>query len=1113
MAALDLAAWLRSVGLERYEATFRANDVDADVLPELNDADLEQLGVSLGHRRKLLKAIADLGAGATGRPEPPPMAPEVEGERRHVTVLFCDLAGYTRLTRELGAEAVHDIADRFFGVTDGLIERFGGAIDKHIGDCVMAVFGAPVAHGNDPERAARAALAIQGAMPDLSRECGCDLDVHIGIASGQVVASRGAGHRTYTITGDSVNLASRLTDAAAPGVILISDAVHQMLRPRFACTEAHTLAVKGLAEPVRAWRLIGVGEAARENRPFVGRRAELAQFQGVLGACREAGTGQAVVIRGEAGIGKTRVVEEFQTMAGAAGFACHIALVLDFGAGIGEDAIRALVRSLLGLTMSSDAAAAQVAVERALADDLVSGDQRVYLNDLLDLPQPTALGALYDAMDSATRNRGNQATAGQLVRAAAERQPLLLVVEDVHWADRLTLDSLATLTRTVAECPALLVMTSRIEGDPLDRGWRAQAAGSPLMTIDLGPLRPKEATALAGAYLDASAEFARRCIERAAGNPLFLEHLLRHAESISAAGVPGSVQSLVQARMDQLAPADKQALQAAAILGQRFALDPLCHLIENPGYACAALVQRFLVRPVGDDFLFAHALIRDAVYDSLLKARRGELHRRAAAWFAGRDLVLRAEHLDRAEDPEAPQAYLEAARAQARDYRYERACALTGRGLALAVDPADRFALTCLQGDILHDLGAMAESRAAYEGALEAAADDRQRAAAWIGLAAVKRVTEDLDGAFADLDRAQIAAEAQSLAVERARIHFLRGNLHFPRGNIEGCLAEHQKSLELARAAGSAELEANALGGLGDAEYVRGRMLTARGYFERCIEVCREHGFGRIEVASLPMAAITRLYAGELTGAYEDALAAVAAAERVGHHRAAIIAHHIVFVAASSRGDLGIARHHIDRAIAIARQLGARRFEAEGLCFLAAIQLAEGHPVEAVASVRQALAISRTTGMSYYGPAILGGLARATDDPAERRAALDEGERLLAAGSVSHNYFWFCQEAIDTALAEHNWDAVEHYARMLADYTRPEPLPWTDFVIARGRALAAAGRGDPDAIRDLHAVRDQAQTMGWLSAIPALDAALTVTSSEAGSSAGDRGFYSGRQAS
>src|SRR5262245_41886325 len=389
-----------------------------------NEAEAKYCG-GCGHRLGAAEASPTAKA-----PAPRPAA--AEGERRQVTVLFCDRAGSTRPTHELGAEAVHDMTDRFFSLVDGLIERFGGTIDKHIGDCAMAVFGAPVAHGNDPERAVRAALAIQGAMPDLSREVGHDLNVHIGIASGQVVASGGAGHRTYSITGDSVNLASRLTDAAAAGIILISDAVRHILPPGFACQEAGAFEVKGLAEPVRAWRLLGFGEAAREDRPFVGRRAELVQFRDALGACRASGTGQTIVVRGDAGIGKTRLVEEFQAQAAAEGFVCHLSLVLDFGAGTGQDAIRALMRSLLGLRAGSEPAARQAALEQAVAADPALVDRRVFLNDLLDLPQPTELRALYDAMDGATRSRGVRETVGALVRQASTGAPLLLAIEDVH---------------------------------------------------------------------------------------------------------------------------------------------------------------------------------------------------------------------------------------------------------------------------------------------------------------------------------------------------------------------------------------------------------------------------------------------------------------------------------------------------------------------------------------------------------------------------------------------------------------------------------------------------------------------------------------------------------
>jgi class 3 adenylate cyclase len=344
---VDIEAWLHALGLGQYAKVFADNDIDAETLKALTAEDLKDLGVaSLGHRKRLSAAIADL-AGGPVEPGPP-----AEGERRQVTVLFCDLAGYTELTRALGAETVHAVTERFFQLVDSLIERFGGAIDKHIGDCVMGVFGAPTAHGNDPERAVRAALAIREAVPALGADLGRPIGVHIGIASGQVVASGGVGHRAYSITGDSVNLASRLTDAAEVGTILISDAVRRLLGERVDCAELGALDVKGFAEPVRAWRLVDVGErAVPRPRPFVGRQAELRQFEAVLQACLETKSGQTVFVRGEAGIGKTHLVEEFRRWAEVEGFAAHTGLVLDFGAATGQDAIRSIVRSLLELPL------------------------------------------------------------------------------------------------------------------------------------------------------------------------------------------------------------------------------------------------------------------------------------------------------------------------------------------------------------------------------------------------------------------------------------------------------------------------------------------------------------------------------------------------------------------------------------------------------------------------------------------------------------------------------------------------------------------------------------------------------------------------------------------
>jgi tetratricopeptide (TPR) repeat protein len=680
------------------------------------------------------------------------------------------------------------------------------------------------------------------------------------------------------------------------------------------------------------------------------------------------------------------------------------------------------------------------------------------------------------------------------VERTSREKPRLLTVEDVHWADRSTFAHLAELTAAVAECPAILIMTSRIEGDQLDEAWQSRTRGAPLRTIDLGPLRREEAMAMAKARLSPSEEFAARCVERAAGNPLFLEQLLFHAEeNARAAGVPGSVQSLVQARLDRLDPADKQALQAASVLGQRFGADVLCFILDRPDYTPERLIVHRLVRWQDEAVLFAHALVREAVYDTLLKSRRRALHRRAAEWFAERDPILYAEHLDRADDPEAPRAYLRAARSQAAEYRHDAAVQLVERGRALAVDRTDRFALACLHGDLLYDLGAIPAAESAYRSALEAASSCAEQCRGWIGMAAIKRVTDDLEGAFADLDRAEAEAVMQGLIAEQARIHFLRGNLYFPGGDFESCLREHQRTLELARQTGSVELEAMALGGLGDAECMRGRMLSARDHFQRCVQLSRQHGFGRIEVANWPMLAFTRWFADDASGALDEALAAIEATVRVGQRRAEIIAQHAAYSCRHALNDLKGAWGHIERALALSRKLRARRFEAQALAFRGELHRLAGRRSDAIADVGKALSMSRETGMTYVGPCILAILALVTDDPRVREEALVEGQALLAAGSPSYNHFLFRRDAIEVCLEIAAWDRANSHAVALKEFARPEPTPWTDYIAARGQALAAWGHGRRDdlLLAELGRLRGEGERLGLNITIPAIEWALT----------------------
>jgi class 3 adenylate cyclase len=705
----EIEHWLEKLGMSEYAQRFAENDIDFGVLVQLTDADLKELGVaSLGLRKRLLAAITERGTAAA-QAAGEPVGPQA-GERRQVTILFADISGFTALSQQLDAEEVRELVTRFTALVDGIVIGYGGTVDKHIGDAVMALFGAPRAHDDDPLRAARAALDIHEALARSNETARHPIEAHVGIASGEVVAGtigRAAAH-DYTVLGDSVNLAARLVGVAASGLTVISDGVQRALRGRGMCDALGEMALKGLSAPARVWGLRGIsGDAVfASGGAFVGREAELEQFRSIVGACLGRRAGRVIFVRGEAGIGKTRLVEEMRRYADAQGFAIHRSLVLDFGVSKSQDPIRALLQSLLGLSPASDPAERLRAAEGLVAEGVVAPDRRVFLHDLLDLPQTAEWRALDDAMDNAARNRGKRALTAALAANACRHCPTLLIVEDLHWADPQVLAHLAALASAIADGPGLLVMTSRVEGDPLDLAWRASCRGTPFETIDLGPLRHDEALSLAGSFIDATQRVALACIERAAGNPLFLEQLLRSAEEGREDAVPASVQSLVLARMDRLAPRDRQAFQAAAVIGQRFALALLRRLIGASDYACDGLVGNALVLPEGEDYLFAHALIQEGAYASLLRSRRRELHLQAAEWFADRDLTLHAQHLDRAEDDRAPQAYLQAALAQRGVHDPDAALRLATRGLAIARTDADRHALICLKGDLERDLGA-----------------------------------------------------------------------------------------------------------------------------------------------------------------------------------------------------------------------------------------------------------------------------------------------------------------------------------------------------------------------------------------------------------------------
>ena len=1019
----------------------------------------------------------------TGVPATPSSPP---GERRQVAILFADLSGYTALSSELDPEDVHRLLTRFFELVDALIEQCGGTIDKHIGDAVMGVFGAPVAHGNDTMRALRAATEIHAAMAVLSTEFGRPLTAHVGVASGEVVAAAtgSAVHRNYTVTGDAVNLAARLDELARAGQTVISDEVYRACMAFIDADPVGTVPIRGLAKELTVWKLRALRALSTPAGVLIGRTRELVRFAAILERTAADGAGTAVLICADPGMGKTRLAEGFLARASESGLAVHSATVLDFGAAQGRDAAHDAYCSLLGIATDADAHVRRAALDRAILDGRVEEADESFAADLLAVPQRSQ--SRYEAMDNAARTRGRLRALTSAVELAARRRPLVLLIEDVHWASPWVLACLREWSRCTQRSPFTLLMTSRREGDPITNAWPTDR----LARFDLAPLASDDALALARTYLHTHPEVALRCVERAQGNPLFLTQLLR--SGADGVAIPGTIQSVVLARLDRLPAADKAAVQAASVIGQRFGLDALRHLLADPAYATTHLLARDLVRQEGDDggrMMFVHALIRDGAYASLLHSVRRALHLKAADWYAGHDAALRAGHLDRAGDSRAADAYLEAARGEAAVLHFDDALRLLRRGTELDAAAPVRHGLAMLEGELCRDLGDAPAAIAAFERALPFAADDRQRCAAWLGIAAGYRVTSTLPPAFAALERAEEMAANNGFELELARIHYQRGNLYFAQGDAQACGVQHERSREFAQRAGDPECEAQAWSGVGDAHYAQGRMRSAHDAFSRCVAICDREGLARFAMMNNAMIAIVETWVG-------DSEAALARLARVGgharemrHRLAEAMSEEVTGWMLVLRGEHEAADAHLERSLSISREIGARRYETLDLLLLAHVHWQRGEHGPAHALLRDAWAVSERTGHGFAGAMVQGGMALMAANEQDRKDALELGERMLHQDSLAHGFIWFYRDAIDASLAAGEWDEADRYANALADFTRREPLPWTEFQAARGRALAAAGRGQGDRAL-LVACRDRAIELHCLGELAALDEAL-----------------------
>ena len=758
-------------------------------------------------------------------------------------------------------------------------------------------------------------------------------------------------------------------------------------------------------------------------------------------------------MRGEPGIGKTRLVEEVQSIAANMGFARHMGWVLDFGTERGHGAVRTIVSGLLGL--GRDASSQEA--EAALSTSALSGDDTLYARDLLEIPQREEDRLLYEAIDRTARARAKERVLVDLIEAAAHANPLLVTVEDVHWADPETLALLAALARATTRSRTAVVMSTRIGADPFDAAWRMAAGDGLQLTINLTSLAPAEAETIARNFPAAEA-FAAKCVERAGGNPLFLEQLLRTAGDLVEGKLPTTIQSVVLARTDLLAPNDKLAIEAASVLGQRLALANLRALIDDPHYACDALLRNALLRPVADGLQFVHALVRDGVYASLTRARRRHLHTSAAEVFL-QDPALRAEHLDLAEDPQRHRL-ISKRRGTRVLFRQQQASNLALRGLAIANAPRDRVALALQVGNLKLDAGqGEGAPLKTYKTALSSGATESDRLRALIGCAAANRLLAKLDEAFLALSDAEPATSAGSESAMLAEIHYLRGNLHFARGDIEACRSEHAAALDAALRLNSLEWQARALSGLADAQYMDCRMATALKHFSECVERYDEAGLVRIAVPNRVMMGHCRIYVCDFDAALEDIRKALEMARRIGD------SHAEMFALQSSGLCLTVAGRHDETvdiqaaAIEQARRLKARRYEAIILAVCGEQALVAGRPAEALSLVRSGLEASQETSPGSWAPSLWPVGPSGAEPFRSEKPRFPMGRPCRESAPSADNHFWFRRYAIKWALCSGDWESAERHAEALLKRTAPEPLPYSRYVARRGQLLARIARG------------------------------------------------------
>ncbi len=993
----EIAQWLEKIGLAEYAPRFQENRIDLSVLPDLTDQDLKDLGIVLGDRRKLLRAIGELDARGVSNAQDAESA-----ERRQLTLLFCDLVGSTSLSTQLDVEDLRALIATYHRRCTEVVERNGGYVAKYMGDGLLVYFGYPLAHEHDAERAVRTGLELVGSVGELVTPAGRPLQIRVGIATGEVVVGDmiGAGASWERgVVGETPNLAARLQGIANPDTVVIADGTRRLVGNLFELQNLGHHALKGIDGPVHAWAALRTGgqesrfEALQSNTlvALQGRKDEEETLMACWRAART-GQGRLVLLSGEAGIGKSRLIADLAGRLTAAPYARLRAFCSPQHTDSAFYPFVAQLERAAGFAADDTVPAKLDKLDVLLAPTLPAPEDSALLASLLGVPNdgrhtepgltpPQRRQLTFDAM-------------ARYIRAMSGASPLLMLFEDAHWADPSSLELLGRLIDGLAGSRIMMVVTSRPEFMP---PWLGDSDAT---VIVLDRLARSDAEAMIDRLAEGQslpASVRRDILERADGIPLFVQELTRavleSAQAGAALSVPATLQASLMARLDRLGAA-KGVAQVGAVIGRRFSHVMLVAAAGRPEAEIDASLDQLVAagllfregQPPEATYLFNHALVQDAAYGTLLREPRRALHRRIAemlesqfAEIGENQPELMARHCSEAGLVEkAATLWGKAGRRSLERSALMEAAEQLGRALGLIASLTSSQALRReeirlqidLSNALIHVKGhASAETQAAFERARklidqaqslgEPVEDPLMLYSALYGAWVANRMAFRGDVVLELAAQFQALAQSEGAAGPRMIGHLIMGISRVLTGDFAG---------------GRAELDC-AIDAYDPAAH---RALATR--------------FGHdVRVSALAWRAFALWALGDAAAAQADIDQAMDDARSIGHAATLMFAlsHASLTLLHAGQGDAAAPLIH--ELVRLGDEKGTLYWKAYGQLLHGWMIALEGKAAEALATIEAGIAAMRSTGATGYAPWYLTILAKARADVGEA----DEARRRI----------------------------------------------------------------------------------------------------------------------